>query len=97
MEIFIGGDFGKRDGVREPVHGECIADSKSAGDVAFVAAVVFGGGTNVPSINAVGCHVALLAGGDVDDNPSAGRCKWTLVEVKVAVEAGMGGEAGLAT
>jgi hypothetical protein len=97
VDIFIGGDFEKRDGVWEPVHGECIADSKSAEDVAFVAAVMFGGGTNLPAVNAVWRHVVTLVGRDMDDDTSSWRGKWTSVKVEDTVDASIGREFGLST
>jgi hypothetical protein len=41
-EIFVGGDFWKRDLVGEPVDGESVTNAEGAGNVAFVATVVFG-------------------------------------------------------
>jgi hypothetical protein len=97
VEIFIGGDFGERDGVWEPVHGECITDSKSAGDVAFVAAVMFSGRTDVPAVNSVWRHVVTLVGRDMDDDTSSRRGKRTAVKVEYTVDASIGRELGLST
>ena len=39
-QIFAGGDFGKRDGVRKPIDSEGILDSEGTWDVAPVAVTV---------------------------------------------------------
>ena len=44
----------------------------------------------------MGRHVGASVGSDVYDHASAGWSQWTLVEVKVAIQAGVGGELGLA-
>jgi hypothetical protein len=49
----------------EPINGEGVTDSESAGDITFVAPVVFLRRADVPAVNAMGCHVWALfpAGG----------------------------------
>jgi hypothetical protein len=89
-QVFVGGDFWERDIVGEPIDGECVSDTEGAGDVALVTAVVFSGRADVPAVDAVGRHVCALGGCDVDDDASAGRGERALVEVEVAVDAGVG-------
>jgi hypothetical protein len=45
----------------------------------------------------MGCHIGSLLGGDVYYDLGARWSERTLVEVEVAIEAGIGGELGLAT
>jgi hypothetical protein len=59
--------------VREPIDSEGIADSEGAWYVALVATVVLEGGADVPAVDAMGCHVASLVWGDMDDDSSAWR------------------------
>jgi hypothetical protein len=40
-QVIVGGDFWERNCVWEPIDGECVANAGGAGDVAFVATVVF--------------------------------------------------------
>lgn len=94
-EVLIGADLGEGDGVREPINGERVADAEGAGNVALVASVVLPGGTNVPPVDTMGCHVGALIGRDVDHNASAGRGEGAAVEVKISIEASVGGEPGL--
>ena len=82
--------------MREPIDGKGIANAESAGDVALVAAVVFGGGTNVPAINTMRCHVWALVGSFVDNDTSTGRGKRAAVKIEGAIEAGIGREFWLA-
>ena len=58
---------------------------------------MLGRGTDVPSVDAMGCHVGSLAWGNVDDDTSARWGQWVLVEIVIAVEACVGREARLAT
>ena len=81
----------------EPVDGQGVAEAEGAGDVAFAAAVVFGGGADIPSINAVRCHVGALVGCNVNDDAGAGRSEGALVEIVVAVETGVCRKSGLAS
>ncbi len=81
----------------EPVDGEGVADAEGAGDVAFVASVMFGGGADVPAIDAVRCHVAALVGCDVDDDSGSRWSEGALVAAEIAMEACVGGESGLAS
>jgi len=76
LEVFVGGGLGKRHRVRKPIDGEGVSDAGCAGDVTLVASVVLKGGTDVPSVDAVGGHVAPLGRCDVNDNASARRGKW---------------------
>ena len=52
----------------KPIDDQCVADTESAGDVAFVAVVVLDEWADVPSINAVGSHVRTLGWSDMDDD-----------------------------
>jgi hypothetical protein len=88
---------GKRNVVWELVGCEGISETRGAGNVALVAAVVFGERTDIPSINAMRCHVGALAGCDMNDNACAGRSEGALVEVIDAIETGVGGKSWLAT
>jgi hypothetical protein len=82
--------------VWEPVDCEGILKAKGAGSVAFVAAVVFGGRADIPSIHAMGCHVGALVGCDMNnDDTCAGRSEGALVEVVDAIETGVGGKSWL--
>ena len=80
----------------EPVNREGVTCSVGAGEEAFVAAVVFGGGSDIPTVDSMGSHVGTLVGCNMDDDSSARRGQGRLVEIKGAVEAGVGGQFGLA-
>jgi hypothetical protein len=89
-QALIGGDLGERDVVGEPVYCEGVTDSKSAWYIAFVASIVLKRRANIPSVDAVGCHVRSLLRSDVDDDFCTGRSEWALVEVVVAIQASAG-------
>ena len=55
-----------------------------------MAAVVLDGWADVPSIDAVGCHVRALGRSDMDDDAGSWRGKGALVEIECAVEASVG-------
>jgi hypothetical protein len=76
--------------VGEPIGGESISDAKGAWKVTFVAAVMFSRRTDVPAVNAVGCHVVALVGRDMDDDARTRGRQWALVEVKNSVDACVG-------
>ena len=63
---------------------------EGAGDVAFGAAVVLDRWANVPSTDAVGCHVVALSRYDMDDDAGSWWGKGDRVEIECAVEAGAG-------
>jgi hypothetical protein len=73
-QVFVGSHFWKGHGVREPIDSKGVADSEGAGDVALVATAVLEGGADAPAVDAMGCHVASLVWGDVDDDSGARRC-----------------------
>ena len=81
----------------EPVNGQCVPDTKVAGDIAFVAAVVFDGWADIPAVDAVGSHVRTLGWSDMDDDAGTVWSKGTLVESEGALQASVGREVGLAT
>jgi tetrahydromethanopterin S-methyltransferase subunit H len=81
--------------VWEPIYGKCVANTKGAGDVAFVASVMFSGGANLPRVTAVRGHVGALVGGDMHNEASAWRGKRTPVEIEKTVDAGVGRKLGL--
>jgi hypothetical protein len=83
--------------VWEPVDGECIADTKSARKVALVATVVVQGWADIPAGDAVGSHAWALVGREVDNYASARWGERASIEIKVAVETGVGGEFWLAS
>lgn len=95
-QVVVGGDFWEGDAVREPVDGEGVANAEGARNVALVATVVVQRWTNIPAGDAVGCHAGPSVRCDVDDNTGARRGEGALVEIEIAVEAGVGGELGLA-
>jgi hypothetical protein len=79
--------------VGEKINGVCCPFGAGLGDVHFEAPVVFGGASDVPAINAVGCPGASLLQILIDKNSCAGRRKRSLIEAKGAVELCFGGEA----
>jgi hypothetical protein len=77
--------------VWKPVDGQCVADTESAGDVAFVPAVVLDGWTNVPSVDAVGSYVQTLGWSDMENDVGTWWGKeGGLVEIECAVQASLG-------
>ena len=62
-------------------------------DVVSVAAVVVSGGANVPSIDGMRGPGAALVRWFEDEDSCARRGKWRGIEIKDAVELGVGGEA----
>jgi hypothetical protein len=89
-KVFIGGDLWERDFVREPIDSERVANTAGAGDVALVASVMFRGGADVPTVDAMRAHVGTLGGCEVHDDTSSRRGEGTSVEIESAVEAGIG-------
>jgi hypothetical protein len=95
-QVVVGGCFWKRHLVREPIDGECVSGAAGTWDVALVASVVVFRWANVPTVDAMRGHVGSLVWCDVCDHTRAGRRKWRLVEIEVAIEAGIGRQFGLA-
>ena len=62
-----------------------------------MAALVLDGWADVPSVDAVGCHVLALSRCDMDDNAGAWRGKGALALIEFAIEASVGREVGLVT
>ena len=89
-QVFICGDLGERDVAGEPVYCERVTDSECAWYVAFVAPIMLKRRADVPSVDAMGCHVCSLIWSDVDDDFCAGRSEWALVEIAVAIQASAG-------
>ena len=58
--------------------------SKGAGDAAFLATVVLDEWADVPSVDAVGCHVLALSRCDMDDDAGTWWGKGALVEIECA-------------
>ena len=81
---------------KPPVDGQCVADTESAGDVAFMAAVVLDGWAGVPFVDAVGSHVRTICWSDMDHDAGTWWGKGALVEIEGAVQASVGREVGLA-
>jgi hypothetical protein len=81
--------------VQEPIYVKCVANSKGAGDLAFMALVMLCGGANIPTVNAVRGHVGVLVGGDMHNDASAWRGNMTPVEIEKNVDAGVGRKSGL--
>jgi hypothetical protein len=73
----------------EPVDGEGITRSVGTGDVALVAAVMFGRGANIPAVNSMGGHVGTLVRCDMDDDSGSRWGQGRLVEIERSVEAGV--------
>ena len=96
-QVFVCDDFGNRNVVREPIDGEGIPDSQSAWDIAFMAAIVLSGRSDVPAINTMRCHIGSLLGYDEDDDLGAGWSEKAFVEVVILVEADVFRELGLTT
>jgi hypothetical protein len=96
-EVVVSGGFWEGNFVWEPVNSERISDAEGAPKVTNMATVMFGGRTDIPTVNAVvGCHVVALVGRDMDNNACTRRCQRALVEVKNPIDACVGREAGLA-
>ena len=61
------------------------------GDVTPIAAVMFGGMSNIPALNAVWCPRSPNLGGFMNEDFGAGRCHGCLVEVEGTIHMGFGG------
>ena len=97
-QVVIGADLRKRHLMRKPIYSERIADSiKRAWNVALVAPVVLSGGSNVPTVDSMRCHVGSLLWRHVNDHSSAWWGERSSVEIKISIEAGVGREPMLAT
>jgi hypothetical protein len=94
--VVVSGGFGEGNSVWELINGESISDAKGAWNVTFMATVIFRGRTNIPTVNAVGCHVVALVRRDMDNDACTCRCQGALVEVKNPMDACVGREVGLA-
>ena len=92
-QVLVCGHSGKRNLVREPIDDKGISDAESTGYVTLGAPVVLDRWTDVPSVNAMGCHAGSLVWGDMDNDASARWGQGTRVKIVVAVEAGIGIEA----
>ena len=75
----------KFDGAGYPLGAGC-------GDVTPVAAVMFGGMSNIPALNAVWCPRSPNLGSFMNEDFGAGRCHGGLVEVEGTIHMGFGGE-----
>ena len=60
-----------------------------------MAAVVLDGWADVPSVNAMGCHVRALGRSDMDDDAGTWWGKGALVEIECAVEVSVDRVVGL--
>ncbi len=94
-----GGVSGRQGGHGEIVgkkfHGAANAFLPSFRNVSSVAAVVFRSGTNIPSVNAMGCPRFSLGWVFVDNDFGAGRRKRGSVVVESPIEDGFGRKAGI--
>ena len=91
MANFIfGQDFGKCNLFRKPVKFEDVSNSLCGRNVKFVATIVFGGRDYVPDLEAVWSPTFTRIRVFVDYIFFARWSQWTVLEIIVAVEAGVG-------